>query len=305
MSGDVVKVRGLRKTYGGTVAVDGLHLSVRRGEVFGIVGPNGAGKTTTLDCIAGMRCPDDGEISVLGLDPVRSSGELRRRIGLQQQESELPERLRVGEALELFSGLFGCAPPDPALLDRVGMSEKRESYYGALSGGQKRRLFVALALVNDPELVILDELTSGLDPLGRRALWTLVDTARDQGQTVLLSTHYMDEAERLCDRVAVIHRGRVVALDTPEELIREHCPGLRLRLGCGRGFDTSVAAGLPGVLSAEMRFDECVMDLEDAGCVVPVIQALDGLGVGMGDLHTEQPDLEDVFLRVTGESYDG
>ncbi|MBN2586463.1 MAG: ABC transporter ATP-binding protein [Candidatus Fermentibacteraceae bacterium] len=303
MSETVILAGNLRKRYGDIVALDGLDLDVRRGEVFGIVGPNGAGKTTTIDCIAGMRRRDSGELRTLGLDPSRDSRELHRRVGLQQQESELPERMRVGESIQLFSSLFGIDPPRMELLDRVGLGDKVNSFFAGLSGGQKRRLFVALSMVQDPELIMLDELTSGLDPRGRRDLWNLVEEVHGSGRTVLLSTHYMDEAQRLCDRVAIIHRGKVVAVDTPEALIREHCPGMRLRLGCGRDFDPVDALRLEGVLGAEMLDETCIMDLVDAGTVVPVIKALSDAGVSLGDLHTERPTLEDVFMVITGREY--
>ena len=298
----VVRARGLEKRYGDTVALNGLDIDVRRGEVFGLVGPNGAGKTTTIDCIAGMRHRDSGALSVLGMDPESNPEELRRRIGLQQQESELPERIRVQEALVLFAELFGVKPK-MELLEKVGLVHKAQSYFSALSGGQKRRLFVALALVNDPELIMLDELTSGLDPRGRRQLWVMVREARGSGRSVILSTHYMDEAEKLCDRVAIVHRGRVVAVDTPEALIRRHCPGMRLRLGCGDGFDPGAALGVEGVLGAEMRDGECLMELSGAETVVPVIRALSDAGASLGDLHTERPTLEDVFMVTTGREY--
>lgn len=300
----VIEARGLRKTYGETVALGDLDLRVERGEVFGIVGPNGAGKTTTIDCIAGMRSRDGGSLSVLGMDPERRANDLRRRIGLQQQESELPERIRVSEALELFATLFGTSPDTERLLRNVGLESKATSYFSSLSGGQKRRLFVALALVNDPELILLDELTSGLDPRGRRQLWTLVEEARGAGRTVILSTHYMDEAEKLCDRVAIVHRGRTVAVDTPKALIARHCPGMRLRIGCGPGLKAATAESIEGVLSAEIRSDECVLALSGADAVVPVIQALFRAGAGLGDLHTEMPTLEDVFMVTTGSEYD-
>ena len=299
----VVSARDLRKSYGDTVALDGLDLEVRLGEVFGIVGPNGAGKTTTIDCIAGMRARDAGGLSVLGMDPAHDARSLRCRIGLQQQESELPERIRVRESLELFGALFGSDPPVGELLESVGLSEKADSYFSALSGGQKRRLFVALALVNDPELILLDELTSGLDPRGRRQLWTLVEKARGAGRTVLISTHYMDEAEKLCDRVAIIHQGSVVAVDTPQALIERHCPGIRMRLGCGEDFEPDRALRLEGVLGANMQGEECIMDLTGANAVIPVIRALSEAGANLGDLHTEKPTLEDVFMVTTGREY--
>lgn len=303
MDKTVVLAEGLEKRYGETVALDGLDLEVYSGEVFGLVGPNGAGKTTTIDCIAGMRNTDSGELRTLGLNPMRQARQLHKRIGLQQQESELPDRMKVMESLDLFACLFGVSSPGIELLADVGLEEKADSYFSALSGGQKRRLFVALALVNDPELIMLDELTSGLDPRGRRKLWTLVEKARGSGRTVILSTHYMDEAHRLCDRVAIVHNGRVVALDTPDALVEAHCPGIRMTLGCERDFDLDLARSLKGVLSAELEEANCLMDLEDAGSVVPVIKALSDAGANLGDLHTQKPTLEDVFMKITGREY--
>lgn len=305
MNDHAIMVTNLKKAYGSTVALKGVDLQVRNGEVFGIVGPNGAGKTTTIDCMAGMRKPDSGAISVLGLDPAGEGNRLRRRIGLQQQESELPERIKVSEAITLFSHLYDSSRNHGNLLKRVGLEEKRESYFSALSGGQKKRLFVALALVNDPELIMLDELTSGLDPAGRRQLWNLVEEFRSARRTVILSTHYMDEAEKLCDRVAIMDGGRVVAVDTPENLVKEYCPGMILTLECGTGFDTGKAMAVNGVRKAEMNGEECVMELAGPEVVVPVIKELADAGVGLGNLHTKTPTLEDVFLVATGKEYTG
>jgi ABC-2 type transport system ATP-binding protein len=305
MSETAVIVRDLRKTYATTVALDGMEFSVRCGEVFGLIGPNGAGKTTTIDCIAGMRRADSGELKVLGMDPWAESTALHSRIGLQQQESELPERMKVRESLQLFGHFFGIETPVFDLLEKVGLEAKSESCFSDLSGGQKRRLFVALALVHDPELVMLDELTSGLDPRGRRNLWSLVEEIRGSGRTVILSSHYMDEAEKLCDRVAIIDRGKVAALDTPEALVRRYCPGLRLRLGCSPDFNSADALDLDGVLSVTVSENECMMDLEDAGYVVPIIKSLSDAGESLGDLHTEKPSLEDVFMVLTGREYVG
>ena len=303
MDNTVVKVRGLMKFYGETRALAGLDLSIEKGEVFGIVGPNGAGKTTTIDCMAGMRTPDSGSISVLGLEPLKNSIELKRRTGLQQQESELPDRLKVEEAIELFKNLFGTNPSTEGLLERVGLLSKRQSCYSALSGGQKRRLFVALALVNDPELIMLDELTSGLDPRGRRKLWQLVEEFNSDDRTVILSTHYMDEAEKLCDRIAIFNKGTVVAVDTPKALIQKFCPGIRLRLGCGSAFDAASALSAGGVLKASMDGDDCVMELDSGDAVIPVIQEFSRRGLSLGNLKTETPTLEDVFMVVTGKEY--
>ncbi|WIY04392.1 ABC transporter ATP-binding protein [Amycolatopsis mongoliensis] len=214
----LIEVTELRKRYGSRVAVDGVSFTVERGEIFGILGTNGAGKTTTVECLQGLRQADSGTISVLGLDPTADRAALTRRVGVQLQESRLPAKLRVREALELFASFY----PDPAdvgvLLDRLDLRDHQRAYFGKLSGGQKQRVSIALALVGNPELAILDELTTGLDPHARRETWRLVEGVRATGVTVLLVTHFMDEAERLCDRVAIFDAGRVVATGTPAEL---------------------------------------------------------------------------------------
>jgi ABC-2 type transport system ATP-binding protein len=214
----LIEVTDLRKRYGSRVAVDGVSFTVERGEIFGILGTNGAGKTTTVECLQGLRKADGGKISVLGLDPAADRATLTRRVGVQLQESQLPAKLRVREALELFASFY----PDPAdvdvLLDRLDLRDHQRTFFGKLSGGQKQRVSIALALVGNPELAILDELTTGLDPHARRETWRLVEGVRATGVTVLLVTHFMDEAERLCDRVAIFDAGRVVATGTPTEL---------------------------------------------------------------------------------------
>jgi ABC-2 type transport system ATP-binding protein len=215
----VITVEHLRKTYGSIVAVEDISFSVEEGEIFGILGPNGAGKTTTVECVQGLRDADGGRISALGFDPAAEAAQLRRRIGSQLQESALPGRLRVAESLELFAA-FARSPVDiDELLTRWRLEELRDQAFGSLSGGQRQRLFVALAFVNEPELVFLDELTQGLDPQARRATWDLIREIRDGGTTVVLVTHFMDEAEQLCDRLAVVDEGRLIALDTPQGLI--------------------------------------------------------------------------------------
>lgn len=214
----LIEVTDLRKSYGSRVAVDGVSFTVERGEIFGILGTNGAGKTTTVECLQGLRQADGGTISVLGLDPAADRAALTRRVGVQLQESRLPPKLRVREALELFASFY----PNPAdvdvLLDQLDLRDHQRAYFGKLSGGQKQRVSIALALVGNPELAILDELTTGLDPHARRETWRLVEGIRAAGVTVLLVTHFMDEAERLCDRVAIFDAGRVVATGTPAEL---------------------------------------------------------------------------------------
>jgi len=221
----IIEVEGLRKMYGGTVAVDGVSFTVSQGEIFGLVGPNGAGKTSIVETLAGLRRPDAGTVRVLGHDPGRERRELAQRIGIQLQEAALPDRLRVREALDLYASFYR----DPAdwrdLIAEWGLEDKRDTAFADLSGGLKQRLLVALAFVGSPELVFLDELTTGLDPRARRTTWNIVRDIRAKGVTVVLVTHFMDEAEQLCDRVAVVDRGRIVALDRPAALVNEACIG--------------------------------------------------------------------------------
>src|SRR5580765_7908677 len=221
----VIHVSGICKTYGPTVAVDEVSFEVADGEIFGLIGPNGAGKTTTMECIAGLRKPDHGLITVLGFDPFRDVYKLQERIGVQLQQAQLQKRIKVWEAVDLWASLYKKKAIDGEhLLAQLGLADKRNTWFMNLSGGQKQRLFIALALINDPEVVFLDELTTGLDPQSRRAIWDLVRGIRDRGKTVFLTTHLMEEAERLCDRVAIIEYGKIIDIGTPQELVRRHCP---------------------------------------------------------------------------------
>ena len=220
----MIHVAAIRKTYGRTVAVDDVSFDVQPGEIFGLIGPNGAGKTTTMECVEGLRAPDRGAISVLGLDPVRDVYALQERIGVQLQEAQLQKRIKVREAVGLWASLYRTPVDGDRLLEQLGLSDKRNAWFMTLSGGQKQRLFIALALINDPELVFLDELTTGLDPQARRAIWDLVRGIRQRGKTVFLTTHLMEEAERLCDRVAIIDHGRIVDIGTPAELVQAALP---------------------------------------------------------------------------------
>jgi ABC-2 type transport system ATP-binding protein len=215
----IIQVEGLRKVYGATVAVDNISFVVQEGEIFGMVGPNGAGKTTTIECLEGLRKPDAGTVRVLGVDPQREGQSLCLRVGMQLQQSNLPDRMKVWEALDLYASFYPRAADWKELLAQLGLEEKRNTPFSKLSGGQKQRLFIALALLPNPQLVFLDELTTGLDPQARHAIWDLVRDVRARGKTVLLSTHFMEEAERLCDRVAILDHGKIVALDTPAALI--------------------------------------------------------------------------------------
>ena len=299
----IVQVQGLRKTYGPTVAVDDVSFEVREGEIFGMVGPNGAGKTTTIECLEGLRKPDQGMVRVLGVDPQRESQVLRERTGMQLQQSNLPERMRVWEALDLYASFYPKAADWKELLARLGLEEKRNAPFSKLSGGQKQRLFIALALLPDPQLVFLDELTTGLDPQARHAIWDLVRDVRAKGKTVLLTTHFMEEAERLCDRVAILDHGRIVALDTPAALIR----GLGVEERVVFNLDGTLPAGFEKALSGAVRLEvqgERVVVHGKNGRKVPlvseVVSLLTGQGVPFRDLRTEQPTLEDVFLSLTG-----
>src|SRR3954453_9040301 len=245
----VVQVEGIRKTYGRAVAVDGVSFEVRQGEIFGLIGPNGSGKTTTMECVEGLRRPDRGSISVLGLDPVRHAYKLQNRIGVQLQEAQLQKRIKVHEVVSLWASLYEQPIDGARLLEQLGLGEKRQSSFMTLSGGQKQRLFIALAFINDPELVFLDELTTGLDPQARRAIWELVRDIRARGKTVCLTTHLMEEAERLCDRVAIIDRGRIIDIGTPTELVQRHAPEQTVIVATPDGSSDEHFRLIPGVES--------------------------------------------------------
>ncbi|HZB60888.1 MAG TPA: ABC transporter ATP-binding protein [Actinomycetota bacterium] len=292
----VIEVAGLHRSYGDQVAVEDVGLEVRAGEIFGLLGPNGAGKTTTVECLQGLRRRDRGQVRVLGLDPERDGDRLRRRIGAQLQSSALPDRLRVGEALWLFAR-DGGAPLDQ-LGRRWGLERLWRRPFAKLSGGEQQRLFIALALVNRPELVFFDELTTGLDPQARRATWDLVRQVRDDGATVVLVTHFMEEAELLCDRVAIVDQGRVVATGTPSELIGRGDAGQRVSF-TWPGADAAWLSQLEGVERVTRRAD-AVEVMGTGPLAVRVAAALAGRGVAPADFRTHHPDLEDVFLALTG-----
>lgn len=295
-----VRIENLRKAYGSVVAVEDVSFDVPAGEIFGVVGPNGAGKTTTIECIEGIRRADRGSILVLGLDPARQERELRQRIGVQLQQSALPARIKVWEALDLYASFYDQAVDWRALLDRLGLADKRNAAFAKLSGGQKQRLFIALALLNDPELIFLDELTTGLDPQARRAMWDLVREIRDQGKTVVLTTHFMEEAERLCDRVAIMDQGRIVALDSPANLIRSHGAENRITFTADAGCEAKLR-GLAGVARVDREGERVIVHGSGDGLIGEVVAALSSDGVLFRDLRTEQSTLEDVFLALTGK----
>lgn len=296
----VIKVDHLRKVYGTTVAVDDVSFEVYGGEIFGMVGPNGAGKTTTTECIEGLRQPDGGAIQVFGMSPQKEAYALRERIGVQLQTSALQDRLKVWEALDLFASFYAKPVDTQALLEQMGLKEKRSDKFAKLSGGQKQRLFIALALINDPELVFLDELTTGLDPQARHAMWDMVRGIRERGKTVFLTTHFMEEAERLCDRVAIVDHGKIVALDTPQNLIRNLGAENRLIFSIDGKLDLQKLQRLNGVTAVEPENDEFIVSGHGERLVGDVVHAITTNGVRLRTLRTEQPTLEDVFLKLTG-----
>ena len=300
MSEPVIAVEHLRKRYGATVAVDDVSFEVRSGEIFGLLGPNGAGKTTTVECLQGLRRADGGTLRVLGLDPGTQGVELRGRIGSQLQESGLPPRMRVWEAIDLFTSVAERRADADLLLAQWGLDEKRNAAFASLSGGQRQRLFVALALLNEPELVFLDEMTTGLDPAARRVAWDLIRAIRERGTTVVLVTHFMDEAERLCDRVGVVTEGRIVALDTPQGLVTRHTPEMRLTFSTDAA-DLSWLSDVGCVRRVE-RWGRHV-EVEGVDPVIALVSAaLLEHGVTPEGLRVDQPTLEDVFLHLTGEA---
>ncbi|OQB27052.1 MAG: Fluoroquinolones export ATP-binding protein [Chloroflexi bacterium ADurb.Bin180] len=296
----VVSVHQLHKAYGPVKAVDGIEFQVSQGEILGLVGPNGAGKTTTLECIEGLRQPDSGTLRVLGMDPWLAGPALRQHIGVQLQTSALPLRLKVAETLDLFASFYQRSLPALPLLEQLGIADKRDAAFGQLSGGQKQRLFIALALLNDPEVVFLDELTTGLDPQARRAMWDLVLDIRRQGKTVLLTTHFMEEAERLCDRVAIVDHGRIVALDSPAALIRSLSAEKRLIFALPVSAAAPSLTHLPEVSRIERNGDQLIVYGQGDHLINNVVFALDQAGLLTGDLRIEQATLEDVFLALTG-----
>jgi len=296
----IIEVEHLRKAYGSTVAVEDISFEVAEGEIFGLLGPNGAGKTTTVECLQGLRRPDAGRLRVLDLDPQSDSRELRRRIGSQLQDSALPDRMRVWEALDLFSSFIPNSPDWRITMEQWGLTEKRRSSFSRLSGGQRQRLFVALALANNPKVVFLDEMTSGLDPAARHTAWDLIRAIRDRGATVVMVTHFMDEAERLCDRLGIVDSGRLTALDTPQGLIATYAGQVRIIFSSEHA-DLSWLQGVPNVSRVSRHGPR--VEVEGTGPVLArVAAALVERGILPTDLRQEQPSLEDVFLSITGHT---
>jgi ABC-2 type transport system ATP-binding protein len=292
-----VTVQHVVKRYGHLVAANDVSLSIHEGEIFGIIGPNGAGKTTTVECISGLRAPDSGSISVFGFSPQKDRNAIREFVGVQLQESALPPRLRVGEAVRLFASFYSNPLEPDQLLESLGIKQMANSSFKSLSGGQKQRLSIALALVGNPRLAILDELTTGLDPEARRETWGLIERMRDRGVTVILVTHFMDEAEKLCDRLALINHGTVIALDTPEAIAAQ-AGGSRVRFVPSQPVDEQTLRAIPGVNEIERK--ERYITVTGTGDLAgSLINALAAIGVRVSDLEARTGNLEDAFIKLT------
>jgi ABC-2 type transport system ATP-binding protein len=299
----VIDVRDLRKRYGDVDAVDGVTFDVRKGEVFGLLGPNGAGKTTTVEILEGLRTPDAGDVRVLGLDVAKDAGALKERIGLALQTAALYPKLTVGELLDLFASFYKRTRPVSELLELLDLTEKRNAQTKVLSGGQRQRLSVALALINEPELVFLDEPTTGLDPAARRALWDIIEAQKRDGRTVLLTTHYLEEAEILCDRVAIMDHGRILEMGTVDEVVARRFSERAVRFDAIAGLDDDRLAGIPGVVRVSHDEAAVLLYTTDVPATIGGLLAVtDSLGVEPANLNVRRPTLEDVFLALTGRA---
>jgi len=302
-SGPALRLRNLRKTYKDVVAVDGLDLEVRRGECFGLLGPNGAGKTTTIEICEGLTPADAGEVELLGMRWNSDAGALRQKLGIQLQETQLSEKLTVTETIRLFRSFFHQGPSTEEVIAQAQLTEKRDARVGGLSGGQKQRLALGCALVGDPEFLFLDEPTTGLDPQARRQLWDLIEQFKAAGRTILLTTHYMDEAERLCDRVAIMDRGKVIALGTPRELIAsigvEHI--VEFSAGATVGLDVAALGRMEGIRGVRSENGSVLMQVTELHLAVPALLGeLGRQGAALTELRTHSATLEDVFVTLTG-----
>jgi ABC-2 type transport system ATP-binding protein len=297
----IVSAENLHKSYGDVLALRGISFEIKKGEVFGLLGPNGAGKTTTIEILLGLRQPDQGKVQVCGLDPARESNELKQRIGAQLQATVLPDKMSVEEALWLFASFYKKSVSIESLLEDFGLAEKRRAFFDVLSGGQKQRLALALALVNNPELVLLDEPTVGLDAMLRRDIYAIIERFRSEGRTVLLTTHYIEEAERLCDHVAIVDHGQVVAVGTPRELVARSGSGTRLEVRLAKPVAAEKLKTLEAVNDCRVADGIYVLHAQAATqAIVGLIHFLESDGNALLDLHIAQPSLEDVFVEMTG-----
>jgi ABC-2 type transport system ATP-binding protein len=297
----VVRVESLRKRYGALEALRGITFEIKAGEVFGLLGPNGAGKTTTIEILEGLRQPDAGTVTVCGMNPAREQSALKERIGAQLQATVLPDKIRVEEALALFASFYHESASTEMLLEQFGLVEKRRTFFEKLSGGQKQRLALALAMVNNPELVLLDEPTVGLDAQLRRDIYALIERFRDERRTTLLTTHYIEEAERLCDRVAIIDQGQLVALGTPRELVLHSGKGARIEVSLAKPASLERLKQLDAVLDCQEANGRYILHAQPIAVAIgALVHFLEAEGNTLLDLHIAQPTLEDVFVELTG-----
>jgi ABC-2 type transport system ATP-binding protein len=300
-----ISVQGLWKKYGEFEAVRGVDFEVRTGEVFGLLGPNGAGKTTTVEILEGIRQRTSGEVRVLEFDPERQTKQLKDRIGVCLQSTNLPDKIKVHEALELFGSLYSRTVEPGKLLDRLQLTDKKNANYSTLSGGQKQRLAIAMGLINDPALLFLDEPTTGLDPQVRLEIHALVEELRSEKRTILMTTHYIEEAERLCDRVAIVDAGKVIAMGSPAELKERSAGKSTISIACDRPIDQALMPTWPDALSARLTEESrrlTVASLRPARTLVEMIKWVDGQGLGLEDVQLSRPTLEDVFIELTGKT---
>lgn len=297
----VIEVEDLVKKYDGVTAVDNASFEVYEDEIFGMVGPNGAGKTTTIECIEGLREKDAGTIRVFSQDISKANQSLKIKIGIQLQESSLPDKIKVREAMEMFSSLYPRTIDWKNLLIKLNLEDKVNSYFRDLSGGQKQRLFIAIALINNPELIFLDELSTGLDPQARHTMWDLIKDIRNEGKTIFITTHYMEEAELLCDRVAIIDQGKIVALDTPQNLIKSLGQEKRLIFSLESEFSIEKLRKIEGVTEVEKIGDRIIVQGREDEFIYRVMSVLIKERIKFREIKIEQPNLEDVFLALTGK----
>lgn len=300
-----ISVQGLHKSYGSFEAVRGIDFEVAQGEVFGLLGPNGAGKTTTVEILEGLRTRTSGEVRVLGYDPAQDTMSVKDRIGVSLQATNLPEKIRVCEAMELFAAFYSRSADIDTLLKRLQLWDKRDAFYTTLSGGQKQRLALALAMINEPQIVFLDEPTTGLDPQVRLEIHSLIEELRDQQCTIVLTTHYIEEAERLCHRVAIIDEGRIIAIGTPRELQERVLGHARVEIVCERPLPDAPPGDWPADLPMQMSPDRKMLTVahaKPARAVVELVKWVDACGAGLEDIHIRRPTLEDVFIELTGKT---
>jgi ABC-2 type transport system ATP-binding protein len=298
----VVEVRGLTKRYGDVTAVNEVSFDIEKGEIFGLLGPNGAGKTTTIEMIEGLRKPDSGTVKVCDIDVLLGIDKVKEIIGVQLQSTTLYDKIRIGEAIELFGGYYRKSLPTAQVLDEVSLDNKETSFVEALSGGQRQRLALALALVNEPEILFLDEPTTGLDPQARRNVWDVIDRLRERGKTIVLTTHYMEEAERLCDRVGIMDQGKIIALDAPSDLIAKQNPESAVELITSNGVSKELFHRLPRVSKVTQDGNRFILYSKEASSVLIQLTHLsESGGLDLESISVRKATLEDVFLELTGK----